>query len=135
MIARLLLVLFAATQGTAAFSSPEFMLCLHRDGHVRVEPFEQLCCRSEGAEPAPVPPSCPDENCRDLPVIESTPQLAPDSGISIVEGSGGVLVFDPAMQVLGKSDYQVDDPVRPPSFSGPPLAGPEQHLLTVVLRR
>ena len=132
MTRKLLALLMILSQGTVAFAAPEFMLCFHSDGHVRVEAFELLCCRDDAEEPAPAP-VCPDEDCRDVPVVESSPSMAPEVG-SAFEGAVSLLSFDVPAAVFPFA-FPVPPPHRPHSVSGPPPPGPERHLLTVILRR
>ena len=124
----------ALSQGGAAFAAPDFMLCFHRDGHVQVEIFELLCCRSEEENSKPSTSTCPDENCQDLPIVESSSIVSPELGPALDVGSSILVSVLPAA-----SDPSVlpvaPDLQRPRSFSGPPPPGPERYLRTVVLRR
>jgi len=134
MTRKLLALLMILSQGAVAFAAPEFMLCFHRDGHVRVEAFELLCCRGEAEEPASRAPACPDEDCRDLPVVESSPSTLPEVG-SAFEAPVPSPAFDVPADFGSLFAFPVPFPSRPRSVSGPPPPGPERHLLTVVLRR
>lgn len=100
-----------------------FMLCIHQDGRKVVEPFVESCCDE-------APSSCPDEECRDLPLT-----LAADEAVSAIEA------VDPGPV---SSDVKVDpdtelapDPfaARPDSgFLDPPRCPAASFLRTVVLR-
>jgi hypothetical protein len=124
MARKVLLVLLALTPGAALLAEPDRMLCLHRNGEVRVEPIEPSCCRGETT------PSCPDEECQDLPIVETSPISSPEAAALMLDFSWA-LVEPPA-------ELPPMAPVprlhRPRSFSGPPPPGPERHLTTVVLR-
>jgi hypothetical protein len=120
---RALISLVALLPGLARLASPEQMICLHRDGQVRVEPLVPACCLGEDV------PICPDEECQDLPLVDPSPIDSPDAPIGL-EG-----VSLPSMPPVEDLPPDVPGDHRPGSFSGPPPPGPERHLLTVVLRR
>lgn len=121
----------------AGAASTDRMLCFHRDGHVAVEPFQELCCTSPCAEdggPCPTerPPDCPDDPCRDVPLTVG-PDVAPPAspGPSAVAPAEGSLPADlPAFVPVSTSEAPppVARALGPP---GPPLLA---HLRTVVLR-
>ena len=120
---RVLTVVLALSQSVVCLTAPDQMICLHRDGQVRLERFEPSCCRGETA------PSCPDEECQDIPVVDASPTDLPDA--PLVLDVVAVVVEPP---VESAPFIPLPTLNRPRSFSGPPPPGPEQHLATVILR-
>ena len=118
------IVVMAILPGMARLAAPDQMICLHRDGQVRLEPYEPACCLGEAE------PGCPDEECRDLPVVDPSPLDAPDAPLALDVVS--VPAPTPIEEVLAAF---VPTWIRPRSFSGPPPPGWERHVTTVVLRR
>jgi len=121
---KVLIVVVATLPGLARLAAPDQMICLHRDGQVRVEPFQPGCCLGEAE------PSCPDEDCKDLPVVDPSPLDAPDGPLVLDVVS---LPAPPPVEELPPAHVPTWN--RPMSFSGPPPPGPERHVTTVVLRR
>ena len=129
MARRLLVALISLLPGAASLAAPDRMLCLHRDGEVRVEPMEPSCCRGETSDSST--PSCPDEGCQDLPVVDASP-ISPPEAVAPILDVCWVSVAPPADESPFLPFPRLN---RPRSFSGPPLPGPERHLTTVILRR
>ena len=121
---KILVVLFALLPGVASLAAPDTMLCLHRDGQVRVEPIEPSCCRGEESEPA-----CPDDQCQDLPVVEASPLGAPDAPMTLDVTS---IPADLSLESVGLPP--APEFRRPRSFSGPPPPGSDPHVSIFILR-
>jgi hypothetical protein len=80
MTRRSLVLLMALSQGAVAFAAPDVMRCFHRKGPIQAEPFELLCCRSEGEDSTPSTSTCPDEDCQDMPIVASSSIVSPVVG-------------------------------------------------------
>jgi hypothetical protein len=121
---KVLIGLLAMLPGLARVALPEEMICIHRDGQVRVEPIAPACCLGEDE------PVCPDEQCSDLPLVDPSPVSMPDAPLVLD------LVSLPAPPLVVEFlPASIPTWNRPSSTSGPPPPGPERHLTTVVLRR
>lgn len=120
---KVLIVLTMLSQGAVCLAAPDVMICLHRDGQVRVEPFEPTCCRGEAA------PRCPDEECRDLPVLDPSPIDSPDAPLLL---DTAVLLAPPLLEEFPTAS--VPTCPRPRSFSGPPPPEAGPYVTIVILR-
>jgi hypothetical protein len=106
----------------------ELMLCVHSDGHVEVEIFQELCC--ESSCPDDLPAECPDDQCRDVPLTmafqavpgspPALPDLAPSADLSPIEPPSPAFALRASEPLSGDLD--------------PPRSPPLDFLRSVVLR-
>ncbi len=142
MTAKLAAALVFLSQASAGFASSEFMLCFHRDGHIEFERYDQLCCR--GSAPAAedccseeskgaASSSCPDDQCKDLPLKLSAPRSAYRPAPALEKPAD--TLAGPILDLLVAFVPPISDPARPAFSEEPPLrAGPIEQLRTIVLR-
>ena len=144
MIRTLIALLGLAGLAPAGLAPPEFMLCFHRDGRVRVENYRELCCTSacpEGCDRCPpgtggddrTGTECPDDQCQDFPLTVTSPQSAFDAPPPAAVEAPGVpipdaaWIFFPPLPSHDETRFHSD-------FLGPPINRPGTLPSSAVLR-